>query len=93
MLQGGLTMISFEKACQLAYSHFKNISTEYVLTSALEHDLYWIFYGGLPNRIEYGGTGIKISKVNETVEPFQLPKELKLLSTSKEISLPDDFKR
>ena len=38
-------MISFEKACQLAYSHFKNISTEYVLTSALEHDLYWIFYG------------------------------------------------
>ena len=86
-------MINFEKACELAYSHFKNISSEYVLTSSLEHDLYWIFYGGLQDKIEYGGSGIKISKIYETIEPFQLPKELRLLSASTAIPLPEDFKK
>lgn len=86
-------MIKFENACDIAYNYFKKLSTEYVLTSALENDAYWIFYGGILDKIEYGGKGIKIKKSDGAIETFQLPKELKLLHNSVEVPLADSFKR
>ena len=86
-------MIEFENACELAYNHFKEISPEYVLTSALEHELYWIFYGGIPERIEYGGSGIKISREDGSKEPFRLPKELKILRSSAKIAVPEKYSK
>lgn len=86
-------MITFDNACNIAYNYFKNISNQYVLTSALENDSYWIFYGGILDKIEYGGKGIKVKKIDGTIETFYLPKELKLLHVSVEIPIDECFKK
>ena len=84
-------MIKYEDACELAYDYFNMKSKENIITSAHEHKSYWIFFGGVPDKIEYGSSGIKINKSTGAVEWFMLPQELDVFLEAEDIPVPDKF--
>ena len=86
-------MITYEQACKIAYDHFRSQNSEAVLLSASENGEFWIFYGGIPGRVEYGGQGIKIFKATAAKESFILPRDLKILRSATKIDIPQAFTR
>lgn len=64
----------FDEALAAAEEYFNKNSNSSV-SSALDAQTHWIFYGGDKNVVEIGSAGIKINKESGIVENFFLPDE------------------
>ena len=78
-------------AVNMANKYFESINKGKV-SCALDTDTHWIFYGGDPNVVEFGGSGIKIEKETGIMEDFYLPdiENFRLLDQSHKLIIEND---
>lgn len=81
-------MISFEKACKIAYDYYKEHSKK-GLGEANDLGDSWLFSGGDPDAIDDGGYAITVDKKSGKVEDFILPNKRNFERLAK--AVPEDI--
>ena len=88
-------MLSFERACSMAYNYFCDVNIKKGIDKAYESDNIWIFFGRNfeDGETEYGNTPISISKENGEGLLFHLgfEKNYETLESAKKVEVPKQY--
>ena len=83
--------MNFNKICEEIYKYFADKLEIKGLCAALETEEYFIFSGGDPNVVNYGGCLVAFDKKDCTIEIFE-PTNVVVLMSAKKIDIPKEYR-